>query len=96
MSEYAQVPLPPAAITELLDDNDAERWARDCGWIPGSGYCRNRDCTGECPFGTQLAAERARVIRARLSRRRAREPAGSRRTFFLPLLLMVCAPIAWG
>lgn len=94
MSDYAQVPLVLAEIAELLDNGDAARWARDCGWIPGSGYCNNRDCDSACPFRAQLMADLARVIRSRLRRRHTGRPAGSRRSCNLLLLFSICELIA--
>ena len=36
----------PELITliELAAHPDALRWAHECGWLPGTGHCRNRDC----------------------------------------------------
>ena len=47
----------------------APRWARLCGWVPGTGYCRSRDCGEACVFRAQRAAEAGRVTRWRRLRR---------------------------
>jgi hypothetical protein len=58
-----------AGIAELLRDPDARRWASDCGWVPGTGYCRNRPCGETCLFLAQREAEAARLLRLRRRRR---------------------------
>jgi hypothetical protein len=57
-------------IAELAANPDAIRWAIDCCWVPGTGYCRDRFCSIECLFRAQREAEAKRIIRARQRRRR--------------------------
>jgi hypothetical protein len=56
-------------IAELAADPEAVRWARDCAWVPGTGYCRNRPCSGRCLFRPQREAELRRLKQARQRRR---------------------------
>ena len=56
-------------IAELAADPEAARWARDCAWVPGTGYCRNRPCASACLFRAQRAAEARRILRGRRKRR---------------------------
>src|SRR5438046_1353932 len=58
-----------ALILELAADPDAPRSARDCGWVPGTGYCRCRPCGADCLFRRQCETEARRVIRLRRARR---------------------------
>jgi hypothetical protein len=63
-------PDPPASpIAKLAADPEAARWARDCAWVPGTGYCRNRPCDAACLFRAQREAEALRLKRARGRRR---------------------------
>jgi hypothetical protein len=62
----------PSPIAELAADPDVARWAQDCAWVPGTGYCRNRPCSLACLFRAQRMAEAGHV----LSWRRKRRPAG--------------------
>jgi len=72
------VPSPElAALIELAAHPDALRWARECGWIPGTGHCRNRGCADECLFRPQREAEARRVIRDRRQRRKRQDPAAA-------------------
>jgi hypothetical protein len=64
----ALAPLP-SPIAELVADPEAQRWARDCAWIPGTGHCRNRPCSTCCLFRAQRAAEARRILRWRRKRR---------------------------
>jgi hypothetical protein len=32
---------------ELATHPDALYWAHECGWVAGTGHCRNRPCAGE-------------------------------------------------
>jgi hypothetical protein len=74
--------LSPELVTliELAAHPDALRWAHECGWIPGTGHCRNRGCTSECLFRTQREAEARRVVRARRRRRKAQHVAAAERS----------------
>jgi hypothetical protein len=60
-------------LIELAAHPDALRWAHECGWVPGTGHCRNRACASECLFREQRDAEARQVIRAR-RRRKAQQP----------------------
>jgi hypothetical protein len=72
--------LPAVArIAELAADPNASRWARDCEWIPGTGYCRRRPCGEEdCVFRAQRAAEAGRVVCLRQARRPTQRPLSGR------------------
>ena len=72
----------PELITliELAAHPDALRWAHECGWLPGTGHCRNRDCASECLFRTEREAEARRVIRARRRRRKPPPRAAAERS----------------
>jgi hypothetical protein len=59
-----------SGIAEIAADPQALHWARECAWVPGTGHCRNRPCSGECVFRSQRVSEAARVIRSRRVRRR--------------------------
>jgi len=61
----------PRALAELIAAPEAERWARDCGWLPGTGHCRNRRCSRKCLFRAYYKAEAARIAEVRRRRRRA-------------------------
>lgn len=70
---------PADRIAELIARPDAARWALDCGWVPGTGHCRNRPCGAECPFREQREAEASRVEHARRRRRRDQRRLAERR-----------------
>lgn len=57
------------AAADLAQEPEATRWARDCAWVPGTGYCRRRDCGHDCLFRAQRAAEVQRLHRWRRLRR---------------------------
>jgi hypothetical protein len=57
------------AVAELAHEPAAAFWAEACGWVPGTGHCRNRDCTAACLFEAQCAAETRRITRWRRLRR---------------------------
>jgi len=59
----------PSPIAELAADPEAQRWARDCAWLPGTGHCRNRPCSLACLFRHQRLAEARRILRWRRIRR---------------------------
>lgn len=65
--------LSPASdrAAELAQQRNAALSARTCGWVPGTGYCRNRDCGTGCSFAAQRAAEVRQVQRLRRGRRLA-------------------------
>ena len=56
-------------VQEFAWQPDSTRWARACGWIPGSGHCRNRDCGAACLFRGQRDADSRKVRRWRRLRR---------------------------
>ena len=66
-----------AALIELAGHPDALRWAHECGWVPGTGHCRNRDCSTECLFQPQREAEARRIVRTRRRRRKPQDPAAA-------------------
>jgi len=68
----------PTALAELAADPQAEHWARECGWVPGTGHCRKRACSGECLFRPQRHAEMASIIRRRRKRRAGQQTSPSR------------------
>ena len=68
-------------IAELAAQPEAVRWARDCAWVPGTGYCRNRPCGAGCLFRAQREAEALRVTGAR-RRRRSQMPELADRLFW--------------
>lgn len=53
----------------LAFEPQARHWAEICAWVPGTGYCRNRDCSDSCVFHTQREDEARRVTRSRRLRR---------------------------
>jgi hypothetical protein len=57
------------AVAELAHKPTAAFWAEACGWVPGTGHCRNRDCTVACLFESQRVAELRRITRWRRLRR---------------------------
>jgi len=71
MQASEPVPSPElVALMELATHPDALYWAHECGWVPGTGHCRNRPCAGECLFRPQCGAEARRVVRTRRRRRK--------------------------
>jgi hypothetical protein len=65
----AGLPEPSPAVAELAEEPDAAHWARVCAWVPGTGYCRNRDCGDACIFRQRREAEARNVRRWRRLRR---------------------------
>lgn len=57
------------AAADLACESEAVFWAEACGWVPGTGYCRNRDCAAACLFEPQRATEAHYVARWRRLRR---------------------------
>ena len=57
---------------------DALHWAGTCGWVPGTGYCHNRQCGVACPFAPHCGAEARRAVRSRRERRLPRRPGADR------------------
>lgn len=68
-------PLIAEFIAELAQEPDAAFWAEACGWVPGTGHCRNRDCASACLFAAQRTAELGRIARRRRLRRNRRSGA---------------------
>jgi len=68
----------PAELAELAADPQAEHWARECAWVPGTGHCRKRPCSAECLFRPQRQAEMAGIIRRRRRRRASQHAVTSR------------------
>jgi hypothetical protein len=62
-------PSRASRVENLAAEPDVARWARDCAWVPGTGHCRNRDCSAACVFREQREAEARRVWRWRRLRR---------------------------
>ena len=70
MTAVAAGPASPSSrAEELAGEPDGAYWARVCGWVPGSGHCRARDCGYACLFRPQREAEIIRVRRWRRLRR---------------------------
>jgi hypothetical protein len=73
MSTFRRGPAwPPRTAdvaAELAHDPAASLWAQTCGWVSGTGHCRNRDCAEACVFHAQREADQRRVARWRRRRR---------------------------
>jgi hypothetical protein len=54
---------------DLAAEPEAVHWAQVCAWVPGTGHCRNRDCSNACLFHQQLEADEQRIQRWRRLRR---------------------------
>jgi hypothetical protein len=67
-----------ARIAQLAAVPDADRWARECAWVPGTGYCRKRPCSSKCVFRDQRMCEAERVINARRKRRPSQQTGAER------------------
>ena len=72
------VPPPLACIARLAARPEAARWARECAWVPGTGYCRQRPCSGACVFQDQRMVEADRLVGARRKRRPSQRPGAHR------------------
>jgi hypothetical protein len=68
----------PLRAAALAADPEAEHWACACGWVPGTGRCRNRDCSLECLFQPQRETEAGQILRHRRRRRPAQQPFAER------------------
>ena len=73
-----------AAAEEIAAHPDAARWARDCAWLPGTGYCPGHRCSQECVFRAQRESEARLIIETRRSRRTLR------RILSAPVRLVPC------
>jgi hypothetical protein len=79
MADSDAGPLPAIArIAALAADPDAPRWARDCAWIPDTGFCPERTCQEDCMFRAQRMTEARRVVRLRQARRPTQRPLAGR------------------
>jgi len=67
-------PTSSLQAQDLAADPEAARWARVCAWLPGTGYCGNRECSADCVFRPQREADAGRVQRWRLRRTSHRRP----------------------
>ena len=67
-------PALPPRIAEVAARAGAARWARECDWVPGTGFCRRHPCGAECVFREQRIAEAERVTEARRNRRPSQLP----------------------
>ena len=54
---------------DLAAEPEAVRWAQFCAWVPGTGHCRNHDCSDACLFHDQREADERRIRRWRRLRR---------------------------
>jgi hypothetical protein len=68
----------PARIVELAARPDAASWARECAWVPGTGYCHRNPCSAACVFNDQRVAEAERVVSDRRGRRPSQRPGAYR------------------
>ena len=75
---------------ELTSHPDALHWAHECGWVPGTGHCRNRVCANECLFRTERETEARQIVQARRRRRIARRLA-ARSAAARAILILVSA-----
>ena len=62
-------PTPPLQVQDITADPEAMRWATVCAWLPGTGYCGNRECSVDCVFRPQREADAGCVQRWRRLRR---------------------------
>lgn len=73
------VPLS-SHVADLASDPEGLHWARECGWVPGTGHCRNRPCGDRCLFRAGRQTEAALVHRSRQLRRPAQRAFSGRTT----------------
>src|SRR5579862_886111 len=85
---------PSDELAEFAAAPDAPLWARDCAWVPGSGYCRNRPCSSACLFHAQREAEAAGVLQSRRRRRQRRRRSVERTLRIAPIALAFCDLVA--
>ena len=72
------LPPPPSRIAQLAARPEAAHWARECAWVPDTGYCRRRPCSAACVFQDQRTAEADRLACARRKRRPSQRPGAHR------------------
>jgi len=82
--------LLPARVVALAARPGAAFWARECGWVPGTGYCRRRPCSGACVFRDQNRAEANRIAGTRRIRRPSQLPGANRPEPARAALLVLC------
>ena len=70
-----EFPALPPRIAKFIADPDARRWAHDCGWVPGTGSCKNRPCSPECLFREERETEASRIEHQRRHYRRSQHHA---------------------
>jgi hypothetical protein len=87
--------LAPARIAEIAARAGAARWAHECAWVPGTGFCCRHPCGAECVFREQRIAEAARVCEVR-RRRRPSQRAGAYRPAPTPAALLVLRRLLTG
>jgi|HubBroStandDraft_4_1064222.scaffolds.fasta_scaffold541830_1 hypothetical protein len=69
---------PSQNVERLANAPEAERWAYDCGWLPGTGHCDYPGCSERCVFYEGREAEIRQIQIARRRRRAGRQPFASR------------------
>jgi hypothetical protein len=74
IADGADAPNLSRRARGLIEEPSALHWAQVCGWVPGTGHCRRRDCGDDCVFRTQREAEARAVLRWRRLRRMFRRP----------------------
>jgi len=92
-SEPGSSPAPrllPAHIVALAARPGAAFWARGCGWVPGTGFCRRRPCSAACVFRAQNTAEADRIAGTRRIRRPSQRPGAYRPEPARAALLLLC------
>jgi len=90
-SDAAPMPaLLPARVLALAAHPGASIWARECGWVPGTGYCRRRPCSVACVFRDQIMAEADRIAGTRRIRRPSQRPGAHRPEPARAALFMLC------
>ena len=72
MSDKSAGSPSATAIRRLAALPEAEHWAHDCGWLPGTGYCLQRDCAAACIFHIDREHEREQIRIWRMQRRGSR------------------------
>jgi len=92
-SEPGSGPAPAllrARVVALAARPGATFWARECGWVPGTGYCRRRPCSGACVFRDQNRSEANRIAGTRRIRRPSQLPGANRPEPARAALLVLC------
>ena len=76
MTDFLIGRLP--AARDLAAEPDAAHWASSCAWLPGTGHCRDRDCSAACILRPGREAEARRIARWRRLRRAILAPPNRR------------------